>query len=186
MGVSLNDHFFKIASKGSTGELWEPQRKYDHIFEVYDVLDSNNLSLTLVGGFRPNETISEYAIAQGHTTTYIAQKIEREAGELRCIDYVSPDTAKLVYNWYNLVRDPETGEIYPATNYMREGAVLAYWTDRQTFRKWLLHDCFPTNVNMNDWDYSDSSIQEISLTIRYKTFTYKGTEVSGSKEIYVT
>ena len=77
-------------------------------------------------------------------------------------------TAELIYNWRSLsMVDSATGLHKPPSVYMKtvrlsmlDGDGLAIW-------KYVLYDCWPSNVDPADLSYNDSEIADISVTLQY-------------------
>lgn len=161
--------------------LYEPQRT-NH-FEVYLFLPAlltggdtakveqqrKYITLATTDFSLPNISTTPIEIPYGNTKIKLAGTVEYGgADSLTCVDFIGADVEGILYNWQNLVNNPETGQIGWAYNYKTDAKVLEYSGDGECLATWILKGVWPSGVAYGDTlSKGDSTVKNVVATISY-------------------
>ena len=154
----------------------ETARKHRYRLEILEPLGDKVTGLLLYGYKcgRPNIEIDEIAIHNAQDEIFRPGKQHWKAVEfsfyekLRGVNILYDQAAELVYKWWgstminlntSLHREPSE-YLKNAQLEMLDGNGASVWV-------YQLYDCWPSRISPSDLDYSDTSIADISITLRY-------------------
>ena len=126
------------------------------------------LNLAVTSFSLPTITTTPIDIPYGNTTIHIAGKTEfGGANSITCIDYIGADIERIIYNWQNLVTNPETGQQGWAYNYKCDAEIIEYAPDGSSLSTWVLRGLWPSEVNYGSLDKSSGDLKQIEVTLSY-------------------
>lgn len=126
------------------------------------------LNLAVTSFSLPTITTTPVDIPYGNTTIHIAGKTEfGGANSITCIDYIGADIERIIYNWQNLVTNPETGQQGWAYNYKTDAEIIEYAPDGSSLSTWVLRGLWPSEVNYGSLDKSSGDLKQIEVTLSY-------------------
>ena len=126
------------------------------------------LNLAVTSFSLPTITTTPVDIPYGNTTIHIAGKTEfGGANSITCIDYIGADIERIIYNWQNLVTNPETGQQGWAYNYKCDAEIIEYAPDGSSLSVWVLRGLWPSEVNYGSLDKSSGDLKQIEVTLSY-------------------
>lgn len=130
--------------------------------------DIRYLNLAVTSFSLPTITTTPIDIPYGNTTVHIAGKTEfGGANSITCIDYIGADIERIIYNWQNLVTNPETGQQGWAYNYKCDAEIIEYAPDGSSLSVWILRGLWPSEVNYGSLDKSSGDLKQIEVTLSY-------------------
>ena len=74
---------------------------------------------------------------------------------------------RIIYNWQNLVTNPETGQQGWAYNYKCDAEIIEYAPDGSSLSVWVLRGLWPSEVNYGSLDKSSGDLKQIEVTLSY-------------------
>lgn len=126
------------------------------------------LNLAVTSFSLPTITTTPIDIPYGNTTIHIAGKTEfGGANSITCIDYIGADIERILYNWQNLVTNPETGQQGWAYNYKTDAEIIEYAPDGSSLSVWVLRGLWPSEINYGSLDKSSGDLKQIEVTLSY-------------------
>jgi len=131
---------------------------------------------------KPSYTISEVPHQFVAHTFYYPGRVTWNPVEITFVDPVVPDQSAAITNMFvrSGYRVPKT-EAISLSSFSKENAVVAVGTpiitqidaDGKPIEEWSLNNCFLTNVDYGQLDYSSEELVINSLTLRYDFATYE-------------
>lgn len=159
--------------QGRTLGRIEPQKSY--MFEVH-FLDHNSL-IPSIGEMKYNvKTVAIPAISKEPIIyNFMNSKIKyagRDSSEKQIVitfwDDEGLTVLDYIHKWSSLSGDLETGDALPKSEYVKDIRVsLKDTNDALTTGRFLLKNCFPTDVGEIQLSYEDSGIIEVPITFSY-------------------
>jgi hypothetical protein len=80
-------------------------------------------------------------------------------------DYVDKETARLLYQWRYLVKDPVTGKIGNKAQYAKTGRMVKYGPDGQSDREYELQGIWPSALDGGEIDFSSEDGVKLNMTL---------------------
>lgn len=152
------------------------KRKFRWTFEVQEICGGQSVPQHFVKTTaRPSLSIEETEINFLNAKSWIPGKAAWETIEVTYLDVATNANAPL-WNWIASIydfTDPVTlKQASQRRDYGGRG-LLRLWDGCGTLLEtWTLNDMWPTSINFNDLDYSNTEICEITLTLRYSNIRY--------------
>jgi len=145
----------------------EPRRTYRWIFETLDGMNQNAL-VYLKTCSRPNVTLEPIEMHHNQERAWFAGRTNWEAISMNWYDIEQDlDTSQSIYDWLEVTTQiPDANVSLPST-YKKKGKLQMTDHEGSAKETWELHNCWPTNVNWNELDYSTNDIVLISVSMRY-------------------
>lgn len=87
-------------------------------------------------------------------------------------DYVDRETAKLLYQWRYLVKDPVTGKIGNKAQYAKTGRMVKHGPDGQNDREYEVMGIWPSSLDGGEADFSAEDGLKINMTLTIDKAVY--------------
>jgi len=159
-----------IAPGGEAGgKKYEPLRKNHFRLNISGLpgsADSDTIGLALVSFPVPTVAVERTSIDFGNEQRHVAGGATIEQANLTVVDYIDPDTAEYLFEWFKEVYDPDTGKVGLAADYKKDGSVVLYDPEGTEVREWSLSGIFPTNFNQGEFSMSArGEVQQIQMQL---------------------
>jgi hypothetical protein len=146
----------------------EPYRQYNYSLSIVGLSGSDTLELSVQTGSAPNPTIDEIELPHGNDSIFVTGKAHVESISFTFLDMVEPHTAKVLADWWKLHYNPETSQMFPATNYKRVGMLFQTFIDASQAKAWELQGLWmPSFSPAPSLDYGTSDAVRIEATFRF-------------------
>jgi hypothetical protein len=121
----------------------------------------------LASASRPSISQNEVEIPFLNTSTWVLGRFTWEPISVTLRDPIGPSAAQAVMEWVRLGSESITGRQGYSSGYKRQIFVEMLDPTGVVVEKWMLDGAMVTNVNFGDLDFSDDSLAEITLDLRY-------------------
>ena len=101
-----------------------------------------------------------------NTSTWVAGRYTWETIQLTFRDPISPSASQAIMEWIRLCSESVTGRQGYAAGYKRDLELEMLDPTGAVVQKWILKNCFLTDVDFGDLSYGDDGLATISATIR--------------------
>ena len=152
----------------STG--YEPQRQSNWGFQATIPGGSTGaefISLAVEGASLPKLGLQPLELHYFNEVRYVAGKAVYEPVPLRLKDFVDVGVAAACVAWQQKTYDPNTGQIFFASKYKTEGALLLYGPDGVASRRWTLVGCWLMDFDPGALDMTSNEKVVMECTLRY-------------------
>lgn len=121
---------------------------------------------TVVSAKRPSIQQEVTKIDFLNTSTYVVGRYEWQTIEVTFRDPIGPSTSQAVMEWVRLTSESVTGRQGYAAGYKRDVELEMLDPTGACVQKWILKNCWISDVNFGDLDYSSSDLTTITATLR--------------------
>ena len=115
---------------------------------------------------RPSVQQNSTEIQFLNTSTYVAGRYTWQTINVTFRDPIGPSASQALMEWWRLHSEAVTGRQGYAAGYKRDAELDLLDPTGVVVQKWILKNCFLTNLNFGDLSYSDDGIAEITATIQ--------------------
>ena len=167
---------------GATDGGFELQRSNNAMLFIVG-LEGNGrdiLSLSLASFPLPKESSNAVEVNFLNEKRKFAGAVTYEDLSIIFNDYVDQETAKILYQWRYLVKDPVTGKVGNKRDYAKEGRIVKYGPDGGSDREYTLMGVWPMTLDGGDIDFSGDDAVKINMTLCIDKFIYKPSVTSTS------
>jgi hypothetical protein len=160
-----------IAPGGAQAEqAYEPIRRNLFKVIIHDLPGGSSprdvIPLSLVSFPVPQLQVERTSIDYGNEQRHVAGGASIEQVNLVVVDYVKPNVAEQLFDWWKQVYDPDTGAIGLAADYKKNAEVWLYNPKGEKVRTWTLEGVFPTNFNQGEFSMSArGEVQQIQMQL---------------------
>lgn len=152
---------------------YEPQRNNN--FEVQIEVGTLNgnaragelITLSVATYAAPQINISQIPISYGNNKIKFAGLPEFPDSNVVLNDYIGINVERLLSDWQKQVYDPNTQEIGLAVNYKKTAYLLEYAPDGSNLRAWQLIGCWPSALQLGDFNQEGGNVRQITMTLTY-------------------
>lgn len=149
----------------SSDSNYELQRQ-NH-FECFIGDYGQNITLAVSKAFLPEASLDVVEIPYFNGKAKMAGLMNFESGSIEIRDAIGIDVEKILYDWFKLAYDWDTGKMGKAANYKKTIQMREYSADGEIQRTWELKGCWISTFSGGDLDYSSGDVKVITLTIQY-------------------
>jgi len=121
----------------------------------------------LASASRPSISQNEVEIPFLNTSTWVLGRFTWEPISVTLRDPIGPSAAQAVMEWVRLGSESITGRQGYASGYQKDCFIEMLDPTGVVVEKWKLENAMVTNVNFGDLDFSDDSLSEITLDLRF-------------------
>lgn len=143
---------------------FEPLRQNRWIFRFPDDLGIQEWFLK--SSSRPKINQNEQEIQFLNTSTWVLGRYTWDAIDVTFRDPIGPSCSQAIMEWVRLGTESATGRQGYAAGYKRDVELEMLDPSGVTVQKWILKNCFLTNVNFGNLSYDSNELAEITATIR--------------------
>lgn len=133
----------------------------------------------------PNYDVEKIEVPHYNDVIKIAGKTT--PGDLRVdlLDFVKPNIAGQVWDWFKLVYDPNTSKRKYASRYKRQARIFLYDPEEVLLRTWSLKGLFPLNnpFGGESYDYSSHDVVKIAMAFSVDYCTMDGAAAGATSVI---
>lgn len=144
---------------------YEPLKQNRFIFQFPS--DTGLQSWYVSTGNLPSITQNSVEMEFLNTSTYVVGRYTWEEVSVTLRSFIGPSTAQSVMEWIRLCSESVTGRQGYAAGYKRNVVINMLDPTGVVVQKWVLVNAFITNSNFGSLDYSNDSLAEIDITLRY-------------------
>lgn len=173
---------------GENPQLYEPQRTNNFEFIVTNldgILRPGPAGDETDGVFRnaqeilrvsvssasvPHFSQEPLSVKRGNSTIKFAGTPSFGDGEVLFRDYIGANTKEILMAWQNLSYNVYTEKVsaLARTNYKRDAYLIEYPPDfAAPIRRWVLHGCWVSNINEENFDNESNNLKLVTCTIPY-------------------
>lgn len=126
-----------------------------------------NLSMVCASVTIPDTTLEQVEIYHFNERVRIASKPNPQKLEIEIYDYVPQTMFTALWNWYNLVYNPNTGVIGYASTYKYQGQINLIDVTGAAVRTWYCMGLWPTTapVPSGNLTYEDMNAVRIKMSL---------------------
>lgn len=128
---------------------------------------SELVTLSVASYSAPQINISTISVAYGNNTLKYAGKPEFPDSSIVLNDYIGINIERILSNWQKTVYDYDTQKIGLAENYKRDAYLLEFAPDGSNLRQWMLHGCWPAQLQLGDFNQEGGSVRQCTLSLVY-------------------
>jgi len=121
----------------------------------------------LASAARPSISQNEVEIPFLNTSTWVLGRFTWEPISITLRDPIGPSAAQAVMEWVRLGSESITGRQGYSSGYKRQVFIEMLDPTGVVVEKWMLDGAMVTNVNFGDLDFSDDSLAEITMDVRF-------------------
>lgn len=115
---------------------------------------------------RPSVQQNSTEIQFLNTSTYVAGRYTWQTINVTFRDPIGPSASQALMEWFRLHSESVTGRQGYAAGYKRDIELDLLDPTGVVVQKWILKNCFLTNLSGGDLSYSDDGIAEMTATIQ--------------------
>lgn len=116
---------------------------------------------------RPNLQQEETEIPFLNTSTYVVGRYKWQTIQVTFNDPIGPSASQAIMEWTRLHSESVTGRQGYAAGYKRDVELEMLDPTGVVVSKWILKNCFLTDVNFGDLNYQSSDLATIQCTLRF-------------------
>ena len=143
---------------------YEPKRQNRFILRFPSTLGINEWFVESAA--RPHITIGATEIQFLNTSTYVAGRFNWQPINVTFRDPIGPSAAQALMEWVRLHAESVTGRMGYAAGYKKDVELEMLDPTGVVVEKWLLENCFLTDLNFGDLDYNRDELANISCSLR--------------------
>lgn len=128
---------------------------------------SQDVTLSVSKAFLPEVSLDVVEIPYFNGKSKQAGLANFESGSLEIRDAIGADIEKILYDWFSLAFNFETGAMGFATEYKKDITLIQYSGDGSISRTWRLKGCWISTFSGGDLDYASGDLKVITLTIQF-------------------
>lgn len=121
---------------------------------------------TLESAQRPTINQKDIEIEFLNTSTWVVGRYTWDALKVTFRDPIGPSTSQAIMEWVRLTSESVTGRQGYAIGYKRDLELEMLDPTGAVVQKWVLKNCFLTDVSFGELKYSDDGLATITATIR--------------------
>jgi len=144
---------------------YEPKRKNRWILRFPSELGIQEWWLSSAS--RPSISQNEVEIPFLNTSTWVIGRFTWEAISVTFRDPIGPSAAQAVMEWVRLGSESITGRQGYSSGYKKDIFIEMLDPTGVVVEKWKLEGSMVTNANFGDLDFSDDSLSEITIDVRF-------------------
>lgn len=144
------------------------KRKFRWLFFIDKIVDGGLEALPPSKGSRPNLSFKEQGLEHLNETIYFPLKPEWKTFQLSLFD-VKCNFWPVWDNWLKNFYNPEDGSYLPPIDaeYKKDATLKLYDGCGYTLEQWKFEKCYPSELDFETLDMSETGIIHINLTLRY-------------------
>lgn len=143
---------------------YEPKRKNRFILRFDSSLGINEWYVT--SSARPSAKINSVEIPFLNTSTYVAGRFTWNEIKVTFKDPIGPSASQALMEWFRLHAESVTGRMGYAAGYKKDVYLEMLDPTGVVVEKWLLQDCFITDLNFGDLAYDQDALANIDCSLR--------------------
>lgn len=143
---------------------YEPLRKNRWIMRFPSDLGIQEWYLSSAS--RPSVQQNSTEIQFLNTSTYVAGRYTWQTINVTFRDPIGPSASQALMEWWRLHSESVTGRQGYAAGYKRDIELDMLDPTGVVVQKWILKNCFLTNLNFGELSHSDDGLAEITATIQ--------------------
>lgn len=153
---------------GAVGGGFELQRPNNALLYIVNLAgNANNIvTLSLASFPLPKETSNVIEIPFLNEKRKFAGLVSYDDLTVIFNDYVDKETARLLHQWRNLVKDPVTGKMGNKRDYAKIARMVKYGPDGQSDREYECQGVWPSAIDGGEIDFgNDGDGLKINMTL---------------------
>jgi hypothetical protein len=128
---------------------------------------SDCISLSVATFKAPSVSINPIEIPYGNNRIKYAGKPEFEDSDLVVNDYIGLSVERIVMAWSALVYNSKSQAIGRASKYKKTAYLIEFAPDGTQARQWQLNGCWPSKVELGEYNQEGGAVRQITATITY-------------------
>jgi len=128
---------------------------------------ASTVTLSVASFSAPSIQVSTIEVPYQNNTVKYAGKPSFGDCSVRVNDYIGLDVENALSEWQKQVYDYETQKIGWASKYKKTAYVLEYAPDGTFVRQWILHGCWPSQLNLGELSHDGNAVKTVDMTITY-------------------
>ena len=160
---------------GAVGGGFELQRANNALLYVVGLAGNSNdlLTLTLASFPLPKESSGVIEVPYLNEKRKFAGIVTYDDLTVIFNEYVDKDTAKLLYDWRYLVKDPVSGKIGNKADYAKTGRMVKYGPDGGNDREFEVQGIWPSTLDGGEVDFATEDGIKINMTLSIDKAIYQ-------------
>lgn len=176
--AKINEHLGTYHMAGA--DRFEPQRNNNFEVQITGLENlttvdkglsvsnaSENITLSVATYSAPQINISPIQVSYGNNKIKFAGLPEFPDSSIVLNDYIGINVERTLSAWQKLVYDPNTQKIGLASNYKKDAYLIEYAPDGTQARQWKLVGCWPSALQLGDFNQEGGSVRQITITLTY-------------------
>ena len=148
------------------------KRKFRWLFDIEGVSQGEGGSLPALppkSGARPNISFNEIKVEHLTETIYYPGKPDWQTIELVLYDVTEDCKTNPVFEWLQLLYDPESGDYTPVVDagYKDTATLTLFDGCGSPIETWTFENAYPQRIDWGTLDMDESDIVTVDLTLRY-------------------
>lgn len=115
----------------------------------------------------PHFTQQPISVRRGNNELKFAGTPTFGSGTIVVNDYIGADTKAVIMAWQHLSYDVYTEKVGLVQDYKKDCYLVEYSPDYQMVRRWILHGCWISGINENDFNNNGNEAHQLTVTIEY-------------------
>lgn len=130
---------------------------------------------------RPSISFEETEVHFLHERIYLSGKPSYEPISMTMYDIAgNSEVARWLYEVYKFGKHGRSGPMSETLWYKWTGYLAMYNGESDKIQEWILHGCWPTQVNYGDLDYTASDTANVEVTLRFDSIDLTYPELPGT------
>lgn len=142
---------------------FEPKRKNRWVLRFPSDLGISEWMLSSTQ--RPRCTVNNTEIQFLNTSTYVAGRYTWGQINATLRDPIAPSAAQAIMEWHRLCAESVTGRMGYAAGYKRDVELEMLDPTGVVIEKWILKNCWMSEVSGGDLSYGDDAVAEMTITL---------------------
>ena len=143
---------------------YEPKRQNRFILRFPSTLGINEWFVESTS--RPKLTIGATEIQFLNTSTWVAGRFNWGEISVKFRDPIGPSASQALMEWVRLCAETVTGRMGYAAGYKKDLDLEMLDPTGVVVEKWLLENCFLTDLNFGELDYNRDELANITCSLR--------------------
>lgn len=128
---------------------------------------SELITLSVATYSAPQINVSPIQVSYGNNKIKFAGLPEFPDSSIVLNDYIGINVEKILSAWQKLVYDPKTQVVGLASNYKKNAYLIEYAPDGTQARQWMLVGCWPSALQLGDFNQEGGSVRQVTITLTY-------------------
>lgn len=152
---------------GAVGGGFELQRANNALLYIVNLDGNANqvVTLSLASFPLPKETSGIIEVNYLNEKRKFAGMVSYDDLTIVFNDYVDKETARLLYNWRYLVKDPITGKIGNKASYAKTGRMVKYSPSGDLDREYEIQGIWPSALDGGEIDFASEDGVKVNMTL---------------------
>jgi len=128
---------------------------------------SDYITLSVASYGAPQINVQPITVSYGNNKIKFAGLPEFPDSSIVINDYIGINVENILTAWQKLVYNPMTQVVGRASQYKKVAYLIEYDPSGQQARQWQLNGCWPSSLQLGDFNQEGNNVRQLNLTLTY-------------------